>query len=336
MRDTISSKDTREIIEALVLKLYKDENSNILVFLTHLSKDQFILETLINCSKTIFSDFPPLEINGDCNSIDGLVATLPKLVVDNVDIRKNREEHRKEQEKSEKLPELSDYNTINDDDEVDETGKELLNNLRLSIKALQVLGQIGKNYHGSLTITQLYDVVEEAYLLGLRTINSFIFFLENNTVSIVSLIGDRLDEILKEKNIKITEEKKNEIAKRLVFSLCLMMIGNFIKRISFAVGTDKLHETYKEIFDKYDWNSIKLIDISIKLDHYDYFPIKDIIDAHKSLKNKKISDILLKIFVKFYLEMHPASVEQLQKISAELGLDMKTLRLLTHKQKSSE
>lgn len=337
LRDTISSDESKDIIRALVLKLYKDENSNILIFLTHLSKDNFILETLIDCSKTIFSDFQPLEINGDCNSIDSLVETLPKLVVENEDIRKNREEHRKKLESSEKLQELPDYNThkINSEDE-DEIGKELLNNLRLSFKALQVLGQIGKNYHGSLTITQLHKVIEEAYLLGLRTINSFIVFLENNTESVVSLIGDRLDEILKEKNIRITEEKKNEIAKKLVFSLCLMMIGNFIKRISFAVGTDKLHETYKEISDKYDWNSVKLIDISIKLDHYDYLPIKEIIESNQSLKKKKISSILLKIFVKFYLEMHPTSIELLQKISTELDLDMKTLRLIAHKQKKND
>jgi predicted MPP superfamily phosphohydrolase len=337
LRDTLSTEETKDIIRALVLKLYKDENSNILIFLTHLSKDNFILETIINCSRTIFQDVKPLEINSDCNAIDSLIETLPKLIVENEDIKKNREEHRKQLGKSESLPELPDYNTSNEENEDDENlGKVLLNNLRLSIKALQILGQIGKNYHGSLTITQLHDVIEEAYLLGLRTVNSFITFLENNTDAVVSLISDRLSEILKEKNIDIEEDRKTEMAKRLTFSLCLMVIGNFIKRISFAVGTDKLHETFNEILEKYDWNSVKLIDISIKLDHYHYLPIKDIIDANKSLKKKKISSILLKIFVKFYLEMYPESIENLQKLSSELDIDMKTLRLLVHKQKTND
>jgi len=336
LRNTLQTEDTKNIIKELVEKLYKDENSNILIFLTHLSKDSYILDTIISCSKNIFREIKPLEINSDCNSIDSLIESIPKLIVENEDIKKNREQHRKELESNESFKELPDYNKKeNEGAEDEEISKVVLNNLRLSIKTIQVLGQIAKNYHGSLTIDQLHEVVEEVYLLGLRTINSFIILLENNTDAVVSLISDRLTEILKEKNIEIDDERKNEIAKRLVFSLCLMVIGSFIKRISFAVGTDKLEETYSELLEKYDWNSVKLIDISIKLDHFHYLPIKYIITANKTLKKKKLSSIILRIFVKFYLEMYPESIENLQRLSSELDLDMRTLRLLAHKQQTT-
>jgi len=336
LRNTLQSENTKKMLTELINKLYKDENANILIFLTHLSKDNFILETILNCSRSVFINIKPLEMDSDCTSIDGLIETLPKLIVENEDIRHNRELHRKKLEANERLQEVPDYNKEpSDSKEDEEISKVLMNNLRFSIKTLQVLGQIAKNYYGSLTIDQLHEVVEEVYLLGLRTLNSCIIFLENNTEAVVALISDRLTEILKEKNIEIEEQKRTDIAKKLTFNLCLMLVGNFIKRISFAVGTDKLKDTYNELLEKYDWNSIKLIDISIKLDHYHYLPIKDIIDANKTLKRKKLSSIILKIFVKFYLEMYPESVENLQKLSSELDMDMKTLRLLAHKQKTS-
>lgn len=336
-RDTLPSKETRKTIIDLAEKLYDDENTNILIFLTHLSKDNFIVETLVKRSKRIFKTIKPLEMNNDCDSIDSLIETLPQLLVENDNIQKNREMHRTEMSKDEKLTGTSHYNNPSSEEvEKDAASADLITNLRLSIKALQVLGQVGKNYYGSLTILQLHELIEEAYLLGLRTINSFISFLESNTDAVVYFVSERLSEILKEKNINIDEEKKNDMAKKLTFSLCLMVVGSFIQRISSAVGTEKLNETYKELYGKYDWNSIKLIDVSIRLDQYHYFPIKEIIEANKTLKKKKLSNIVLKILVKFYLEMYPVSTINLQKVASELGLEMKTLRLIAHKQKTKE
>jgi hypothetical protein len=351
-RETISSELTKSELVKIVKHLYKDENANIIIFLTHLSKDTFILETVLNSSKEIFQEFPPLEINNDCNAIDSLIATLPKLVVENENIKANREKIRKNVEKTESITTKPTYNSAKESEsssnniteEPTETEKMLMNSIRLAVKTLQVLGQIAKNYHGSLTITQLHDVVEESYMLGLRTANSFIVLLENNTNAVVELITERLSEIITKKNselsddkkIELSDDKKRDMAKILTFNLCVMVVGSMLKRISYAVGTEMLNDTYADLFEQYTWNSIKLIDISIKLDQYQNFPMKEIIEANKYLKKKKLSDIILKIFVKFYLEMYPVGIETLQKISAELGLEMKTLRLLTYKQTQSD
>lgn len=334
-RETISSKETRNEINKLIQKLYKDENANILIFLTHLSKDNFIVSSLVENSREIFKKHAPLHINDDCDSIDSLIENLPKLIVNTKNIRENREKQREELDRGKNYHTKPDYNIKKDDEEEKDPMKDIMDNLRKSFKTLQVLGQVGKNYHGSLTIMQLHDVIEEAYLLGLRSVNSFISLLEDNTESFVALISDRLDKLIKMKNIELDESKKNDLAKKIAFGLCGRIIANMLRRISFSVGANKLLETYKEIYDEYDWNSVKLIDILLKFDHNPHFPIKDIISANKSLSKKKMSSMLITIFIKNYLELYPVDISTMQKLSSEFDFDIDALRLLAQKQKNN-
>ena len=141
----ISEKRIKEIITSLTDKLYKSENSNILMFLTHHSKDEFLLNELLIKAKSIFNELAPCKLQEDIKSINELGTKIPELVV----FEKNRkiDEYREEEniskdEHAEKNPipqELSDIKEEEFDDELNIVAK-----LNTAFKSIEIIGQILK------------------------------------------------------------------------------------------------------------------------------------------------------------------------------------------------
>lgn len=326
LANNIRENNIQSIIQKLVKRVYRDENASIIMFLTHLSKDKFILNELMNSAKSMFSATIFTKLENDIEDINNLIKTLPQQVVEktiNVSERRNEEleledeieAHEKERGVSNRLTSGNNMHQLDENiNTIDYFAK-----ITLSMKTIDILGQMARAYWGELNGKEKFELVYETYVLGLRTLGSYFELIINNSQG----IAEHLSSIISKKHIKDRFEIKKqaqENASDFIFRLSFLATWGLTKRISSAIGTKELKNTFDKVLINNNFNSIKLIDLSIKLDYTSSIPFNDIKKYKKELHKNNICMIMLQNLALNYMYMFNTNYEDKAKICSLLGI----------------
>ncbi|MCR6790249.1 STAND family AAA ATPase [Bacillus thuringiensis] len=325
LSNNIHDVEIRKLIEEMCKKLYIEEYANILMFLTHLSKDPFIIAQVLKQAEQIFKGTKSVQLDDDVKKLNGLIGEIPKLVIKNREIQENRKEVLIRKDSIEQEQYEFDGNIQELEDEI-ENESDLVAQLNLSFKTIEIIGQILKNYYGSIKAGDKINLCQEAYLLGLRSLNMFLATLAEDTDAVVQTINA----FIEEKGL-VEEEKIEETSKKILFNFCSAISYHFIKKVSNSVGTDNLTETFKKVLDKHNSIAINLIDISIKLDYFTSFPFNDIRNFKNRINGNVFATILLRYMARDYLYMFNVNYDDKQRICNMLGLSLEEQRLIDAK-----
>lgn len=198
---------------------------------------------------------------------------------------------------------------------------DIIAKLNLAFKTIEILGQILKNNYGKISNHVIFELVEETYMMGLRTLNVFFSVIESNTDFLVNQINNLIDKK------HITDKTKIEqLSRRILFNLCNQISYSFIKKISDSVGTENLENSYRLVLEKNNFNSVKLVDFSIKLDHFGSFPTEEMRILKDDFYKSTFSQQIMKRMVINYLYQFPSSREQKQRILSFLDIPMNVQR----------
>lgn len=324
----ITREDIRNTISEMAKRLHREEFANIVMFLTHLSKDPFILENILENAKMLFSNYLPIQLDNDIEFINALSDEIPEAILENKDIRKTREQKLKMQDRVE---DIEQNHRSKEQDSVPELNENIedLNfvvKLNLSIKTIEVIGQILKNYYGSLKATTKLALCEEAYSTGLRALKSFFSLIEENQNFLINAIVEAMEKKKAHDRIEI-----QGLSRRILFFFFCIMAHGFIKRISGSIGSENLSRTFKQLLEKNNTISTRLIDISVKLDYFSTFPFDDIKKIVKAVPKNGLQYTILQKLVLDYLYMFPTNYKEKQHICELVGISMETQRMIDHK-----
>jgi hypothetical protein len=316
----ITESSIRQKISEMCSKLYLEEYANIIMFLTHLSKDPFVLDEILKNSKKIFEEYKPAKLEEDVINLNKLIVEIPKIIIEDKDVEQNREEHLYARDQFERSKKEVAINQVEDGDPMAMQELDIIGKLNLSFKTLEILGQILKNYYGSIKGSQKLILGEEAYNLGLRSLGSFLTMINEHSESIVK----EIEKILSEKKIT-SKEEISKIASKFVFNLCCAISYHFIKKISTSVGSKKLTETFNRILQENNTIAVNLIDLSIKFDHIHNIPFAQIEEIKDGLRqNNLIGYSLLRGLVVNYLYMFKTNFRDKQKICSLLDISIES------------
>ena len=119
--------------------------------------------------------------------------------------------------------------------------------------------------------------------------------LQRNSKDIV----EHISQIIKEKHFKdkhSLEKGIEEASKNFVFRLCFMSSFGITKRVSNSIGFDRLHNTFNRALEAQPYNSIKLIDLAIKLGYSSLASNIEQVETYKDeMKKNKLSNVVFKI-----------------------------------------
>lgn len=319
LADNITSPEIKIRIQKMCERLYFEEFANIIVFLAHHSKNPFIIQEVLNNAKKIFPDSNPIKLESDVESINKLIEELPSLVLENVDIDKKRRERFEEQDKMEKKEQNDEEAAFQEYDIDTIKAMDSITELNVSFKILEILGQICKNYYADLKGVDKLEVMEEAYSIGLRALSSFFSLIEKHHDFLVSWITAKT----KEKSDAGLIKKNTNL---IVFMLTSLLSLGFIKKISNAVGSEKLLDTFDEMLIKQNTNSVNLIDVSIRLDYFKSIPFNSIEKCKKRFDNNLLCMSVLRELVRRYMYMFDTDATERQKIARLLNFTMQEQR----------
>jgi Calcineurin-like phosphoesterase len=313
----------RQSVIDLCDEFQKEEHAHIWLFLAHQSRSNFLLETIVQHARRFFPDIKTPAFGDDVDFLQQLFDKVPELVLINKTPEEIRRERREQLDRQSKLlPASGNSEAMKTAKEEESETLKLVSDLRAALRTLEVLGQIVKNFAGSLKKGTRYDLVTECYELGLRVEGAILKIWQQAGEQFVREVLDIV--LLKETHIE-TREELETLVKGLVFFFCETTATAMVMRISQAVGVKDLASTYREILQKNPVNSYKLINLSVHLDNLG-FPTGDVYDLNETFKSNIFCQRVLSRLVIHHFYLFTTSEQVKQQICTKLGIKMRELR----------
>jgi hypothetical protein len=319
------SDDNKEIIDSIINNLHKNENAYIAIFISHYSKNNYILDKLIENASNLFKRYKPTTLtNKELSFFDDKLDIVIKAVLPqtNATPEKERTKRLGIQDKIEQI-----HNEEEKNSDADKEDDELARELRRSIKMVEAMGRIIKNRAGSLEKTKLESVFEEAMKVHLRILTSFFEFIKNEKEQrgIVDFISNRLNKIIEDKARKPSQEKLEKISITIFWNMNFFVVYGFINKIIHSLGSDKLTEIIKKVCDNENSPVSFLVKHGILMWYNKNLQIGNIAKRIDEDGFSEIAKKIMKFSVVNHCSIHSMGFKEKQKIEHKLGIPSKKL-----------
>lgn len=328
--------DIKILVSKLIKRAFRNEYASILMFITHLSKDEWVVNELIAHANSIFELVEPCKMEDDLEVINNLITEIPKQIVGVINIGDEREKQLEYEAAVEADESKFDNDSINYQDfglDDDVSQIDIIAKFNLAMKTIDLLGEVAKKYWGGLLADDKYNLVLASYNLGLRALHHYLNIMNTNRDDLINYIKKQVVEKYMKDNMTTWSADNNKaevkhVSDGLLFQFAFLASWVFIRRVSSAVGYDKLNLTYEEILKNYQSNSYKLIDLSIDL-NYNEIDIERIEEYKQLMQKNHMSYMMLRELSLYHLYLYDDGYKKRQQVFQIFDVDDKRQKKLS-------
>lgn len=313
-RDSVStSSDARAEIRRISSRLHVEDNANVLVFYLYLTRDVDVIEHVLKMARQVYADYDPCDFEKDVRFVNNLYVDNEPLILPAGDPAEHRENERARRDE---LIEEDEYNEDIRDlayrDDLDDVLK-----VNFSLKTLHVMGQVLRNFPGSLQSNVKANLATESYLLGLRTLNAILRIAESNLNDLRIYVAKFIQE---HRSINTTSELKKSTDEAVIWMTLTCAFG-MTKRISSAVGLYELSGTFDDVLVRLGKTlPVRIIDTSVKLDHFPNVPFNEISSIADDTKQNHFTRRVLRDLVVNHMYLFNIDYRFRQKLGEMLDI----------------
>lgn len=336
-------------VRALGQKLHVPRYADLMLFVVHHSNDPAVLDIILENARRVFEEHTPLRLDdSDMAPINALALEVPKLALKEEALEARRDRKLRSADAAvSRRREVAISNAqglslskLKEQDIAD--ALDYASEMSLSLRVLGILGQVLRNYYGSLLADRKAELAAESYALVGRVLRSVVTVIGQDTASVVSEVASAL-----QKGGAQTQERAQALASRFVFGLSSFVIFAVIKRTSELVGSDKLMPTHDGVSATVNSPLSRMIRLAINLDYPGTnssgapveLPFDRIEELYEELKNSICASWILKRLVIDYLYMFEVSYQERQRVCERLGISVAKQRkidLLSHRKRTDK
>ncbi len=316
-----SNNETKTAVSELLNNLHNEDCSNIIIFLTHHTKDQWVLDEIQLTLMELFQEQKPSSLDSaTLEFMNEFIKEIPTLIIEKRKIKDERESHDK------RMDEIEEHKQIREDYIDDLQPSDTLAQINKTFRGIEIAGQIVRNRHASLKRPDLYSLVHEGMNTGLRFLDYFLGIANKSKHEVIKIIENILQE-----NPALTNQQIEKEAKSAFLFLTYGVIFGVIRKISTSMGSSEAEAIYKEIEKDFNTNSINLINQAIDLHFHKNLDFRNIeLLNDKFSSNPTCARILREIIIQ-HIYMFPVNYQDKQRISSTLKISMDTQRILDQK-----
>ena len=304
-------------------KIYVEENANILLFLAHLVKDQFAIGEMLSKAEKVFEGYAPAKLEKDAKIFDpGAIGGVSYRESDVVSSRKAT------LQRMDEIEETAQPSAGSGAPESWEMQRDEIFEFDVAMKTVQILGQMLKNFPGSLRGDLKARLTRECYELGLRALAAVFAQVKEAREELMVYMM----EYLKANYRGLTPREMEELAMRNVVGFAHALSYAVVKHVSHSVGSGALTQTYKRVLEENGSAAARLIDVSIKLDHEPEFPKVDALRLGNQLKPNDFAASLLRYLVVNHFYMFHVDFPTRQSVCDQLGISYKKTARITNRE----
>lgn len=322
-------KDCLKFVENLCKKTHIEKDANILIFITHHTKNDDVIALITQLSTNIYHDRKEALLDrSDTQFLQEFVSQIPQLVMKQQhDVKKAQKETLKKKDASSVSSERLDIESLDDDPEFD-----CIRDITRSVRAVEILGQIIKNRHASIEIGQLKDLSTEAAKVGLRFLNFYLTSTEQVKIELMDIIHAHLED-----NLNLSVEEISKQVRRTFMQLVYQITFNVIRKVSFSVGHKEIVELFREISLETDTPAFYLIEASMLLEFastQNNIPKKQLEVIWKKLSSNFLAKRLLQDIVLQYQYFNYVSYQDKAWIASKMEIPLETQDVIQSNKKS--
>ena len=241
------NQEIRNLVQKYCSHLYVREYSTTILFLTHFSKDKYVINAILENLRGLFSDNKPISLENDTSPFNELVETTTRLVFSGGDPEENRRLRGEIHDEIEKRDENSSLHTKELEGDLDLPAK--LNGL---YKTIEILGQILKNHYGTLRNDYKMELMREVYEGPLRALREFLEAIENDRDAIITDLEVAIEDASKE----LGESDLKQLAKRILFEFVGMFTFAFLFKTSTSVASVHLRDVSHKLVREKEYSCL--------------------------------------------------------------------------------
>ncbi|MDY4350376.1 NACHT domain-containing protein [Pectobacterium sp. CHL-2024] len=315
-------EQVRNNLRGLLSSLHREDYANILVFVTHHTKDSWVLKEIKSTLSALFSEHKPATLDKEqLVFMNEFLAQIPDLILEQREIKSEREKH------AQKLDEIESSQSELHEKSDDYEQPDILAKINKTFKGMEISGQIIRTRYATLTRQELFELALCGAETGLRFLDYFIKLSDTAKNEIVGLIENTLKE-----HPNLTDEQIQKQAKHVFMQLSYGVINGVIRKIASSIGSKEASEIYAEIESKNpSSHAIILLNQAIELQFMRKVNIQSLSSTVLKLKNNPICIRILKEIVIQHTYMLPVGYKEKQQISELLDLSVKQQRIMDSK-----
>jgi len=310
--------------------IYNETNANILIFYVYLTKDPELIRRITQNSKRIYDECKPCDLEGDVEFFNTLYTQAPPpLQLLSTDVRSNREAHNRKQDEAAEV--AANHRAVIEDESY-EYNRQLEDVIKINIafKTLRILGQIIRNFPGSLDGQLKLEITEECYSLGMRTLTALFLIAEKNLDNLRQYIGA----LIAERTGLSDHELADKTDKAIIWLTRAAAFGS-IKRVSYAVGHQDLFPTYQKVLSAHDTLATRAIDVAIKLDHDRAIPESALKELRKRVVKNPFAFTVIRDLVADFLYLYKIDYPIMQRLGSGWDIKVAAPKYLANRSKKT-
>ena len=311
LAESVANDETaRRDISRLLDNLHREDCANIIIFITHHSKDNWILDEIQMCMMDLFSQYEEATLDSSSLAfMADFISDIPELVIEHRRVDDERRRHDQE------LDELEERQKEMDDQAKDLEPSAFLAKINRVFKGIEIIGQIIRNRHGSLSKEKLEELASQAYGVGLRFLQYFINISDVSKDEVVKIIENLL-----EKNPNVDNAVLEKEARNIFLFITYGAIYGVLRKVSAAVGSREAEKIYRNLEDRFPTPAVKLINQAIYLQFNKSLDTKALSDLSEEFRKNPTCIRILREFVVQHIYMFPVDYRKKQQVAQTLNI----------------
>jgi len=308
--EIIESPEGKTIVKELYNNLHKEKNANILVLITHHTKNYSFMEESILTLMLPFKNTLPITLDKSCSYHKLLEDVIKEMKQDFIEMNRDPSEERKRQLLTQDR--LDRKKNQNNGEESDFNVNEKVIPFIQAFRSIEIIGQIIKNRKGSLEKAVLKKMLIELYNTG--------FIMIGYLGGIIKEAKDELSLKIEEKISEndTDQDIERKIYKFLQFISLLACLGVFSKLVH-SIGVKELREIYPDVAKTMDTPAAKIVSFSIN-SYYGKINMAELEQLSKEFEGNGVALQILRARVKSYIYNNYVHYYDKQKIAGYLNM----------------
>lgn len=291
----------QDLIYDLCNNIHLEINANILIFLSHHSKAQILIDSIVFTSEIPFEKANPLTLSKDDAFVQFITEFTNEIKDEIIEDRNPKEEVKKELKKKDAIERRNRVDTDNDNEEGILPSEAI--EMNQAFRTVKIIGQIVKNQSGDFEKEKLIKLVEAAYNTIFRFLGFYSGMLEKDKELLIEAIVEDITKKEEEKkskrgeiDVKLIEKTVRNILQFISWRICVDSMTNLM----FAVGTKGQNELFDRVNANIDTTASKIVTFAIKT-FYDKIDTKELENLFEDVKDNYLAQCILREYIKRYL-----------------------------------
>lgn len=317
--DSYIDNDSVKIeVEHLLDTLHREDSANILIFITHHTKNSWVLEKIQGVLNHLFEEQVAATLNkNQLAFMSDFIEEIPDLVLEKREVHEERENHNRDLDR---IEQEGDY----EDESLEKF--DTLAMINKTFKGMEIAGQIIRNRHANLSRSDLSSLADEGACAGLRALDYFIEISDHAKIEIVKFIEKKL-----ENHPSLSNQEVVGYAEKAYLHLTYGVISAIVRKISSSIGSKDAMAIYEQLGKKKNTPAFYLIKQSIELQHKRELKIESIDETKEQLKSNPVCLRILKEMVLQHIYMFPVDFKKQQQLASSLGISVPGQQIMKRK-----